>query len=69
MNYNTTIKKIRYEQAESIIDTRQPRGLFYTILGGLYVGIDNDSGQAWTETFPTLRKCKQWLSKPYIEIE
>ena len=69
MDNNVEIKKISYELAEGIIDTRKPQGLFYTILGGLYVGIDNHSGQAWTESFPNLRKCKQWLSNPNIEVE
>jgi len=60
------IKKIRPEQAESIIDTELPLGLFYALKAGVYIGIDNSDGQAWTEEFPNLRRCKRWLSDPYI---
>ena len=68
MNNRDKIKKISYERAEGIIDTRKPLGLFYTLLAGIYVGIDNSTGEAWTESFPDLRKCKQWLSNRDIEI-
>ena len=69
MNHNVKIKKISNEQAENIIDNRQPLGLFYTIIGGLYIGIDNSTGEAWTETFSNLKKCKQWLSNRNLEVE
>ena len=26
-----------------------------------YVGVDNDSGEAWTEAFRTRRQCLRWL--------
>jgi len=63
------IRKISRDQADKLIDTRIPLGLFYYLDAGIYVGIDNTSGQAWTEAFQNLRKCKQWLSNPNIEAE
>ncbi len=59
------IKKISIEQAEQIIETKQPAGLFYTqvIVKGkrVYAGIDNKAGDAKAETFENLRVCKKWL--------
>lgn len=57
------IKKITPEEASTIIKTREPRGLFYTIEDGRYVGIDNSYGDAWTEDFRSLSACKRWLLK------
>ena len=62
----TAIKKITPEEATAIIETREPRGLFYCLdengAGELrYAGIDNRSGDAWTEDFKSLGACKRWL--------
>jgi hypothetical protein len=61
------IKKITQEQASSVIETREPLGLFYVLENGTYMGIDNSSGCAWTEEFTGLRQCRRWLSDPNIE--
>jgi hypothetical protein len=58
-----TIKKVVIEEAERIIETREPLGLFYCIENGRYVGIDNQYGDAWTEDFKSLGACKRWLLK------
>lgn len=60
------IKKITQEEATKIIDERKPLGLFYLIekspvKGNIYVGIDNTTGDAWTEDFKSLGTCKRWL--------
>jgi len=62
------IMKINNELAERIIETRIPLGLFYVLKDGIYIGIDNSYSDAWTESFPNLRKCKRWLRNPNIEI-
>ena len=67
--HKAEIKKIQPEQATEIIDTRNPLGMFYCQDSGVYVGIDNSNGHAWTEKFPNLRKCKRWLRDPNIEAE
>ena len=64
----TVINKVNYAQAKRIIDTRCPLGLFYVLEAGAYIGIDNSTGDAWTEAFPNLRKCKRWLINPNIEV-
>jgi len=55
------IKKITQEEASKIIETREPKGLFYQKDGETYVGIDNSYGDAWTEDFKSLCACKRWL--------
>jgi hypothetical protein len=61
------IKKITPEEASVIIETRKPEGQFYLIdsIQGkrVYVGIDNSTGDAWTEDFKSLPACKRWLLK------
>lgn len=63
------IQKITSEQAGRIINTRYPLGLFYVLDAEVYVGIDNATGDAWTEEFPDLRTCKRWLSNPKLIAE
>jgi hypothetical protein len=62
-----TIIKIDKKKASEIIETRIPQGKFYHIseYNGIkiYVGIDNHSGDAWTEDFKSLSSCKKWLIK------
>lgn len=58
--------RITPEQAEIIIKTRQPLGLFFlndkTGDGRkVYVGIDNSTGDAWTEEFGSKTACVRWL--------
>ncbi len=56
------IKKITPEEADQIIIHCEPLGRFYTIVGKTYVGIDNSTGDAWTEDFRSLSSCKRWLN-------
>lgn len=60
--YNA-IRLVSRNEAVAIIETREPRGLFYTKDGGLYIGIDNVTGDAWTEEFESVRECKRWLRR------
>lgn len=55
------IRMITKAEADGIIATREPRGLFYLDAGKSFVGIDNSTGHAWTEEFDTLPKCRAWL--------
>lgn len=48
-------------QALQVIETRQPRGLFF-VVGEVVTGIDNRTGDAWTEDFATKRECLKWLA-------
>lgn len=58
------LKKITASEADCIIYSRRPFGLFYLLHKGIYVGIDNSNGHAWTEEFTSLYQCKKWLLKP-----
>jgi len=53
--------KTTLEKALEIIDTREPKGLFYTEEDGVFVGIDNTTGDARTEDFDTVGECFIWL--------
>ena len=66
MKHNVDIMKIKPSYAERIIDTRKPLGLFYLLDNGIYIGIDNSTGDAWTEEFTSLYQCKKWLRNPSI---
>jgi NAD(P)H-flavin reductase len=60
-------KKITQEEATKIIDTREPLGTFWLtdkIKGkAVYVGIDNSTGDAWTEDFKSKGSCLRWLGE------
>jgi hypothetical protein len=60
--------EITKEEAKKIIETRYPEGLFYHKDGNKYIGIDNSSGDAWTEEFDNLDICLEWL-KGEIDTE
>lgn len=69
-NLYEDIQEITIEDFEKMMDsvkitsddcTYSPLGKFYVRLGKTYVGIDNGSGHAWTETFDSLKTCKKWL--------
>ena len=61
-------RKVSREDASTIIESRHPYGLFFLKDGSVYVGIDNRGGDAWTEEFPTKRKCLEWLTDAAYEI-
>lgn len=54
-------REITSEESAEIIVNREPRGLFYLQDGDIFVGIDNTTGEAWTEDFTSLDKCLAWL--------
>lgn len=66
MNRSVEIKEITSDQASLVIDTREPFGLFYLLDDDVYIGIDNSTGDAWTEEFSNLRQCKEWLRNPAL---
>ncbi len=68
MKHKTSIRRIDPEQADAIIDTRRPLGLFYVRLASIYLGIDNSHGDAWTEAFSRLGQCRNWLNNPNLHI-
>ncbi len=61
-------REISEKDATIIIERRHPYGLFFLKDGSVYVGIDNRDGDAWTEEFPTKRKCLEWLTDAAYKI-
>lgn len=55
------IREVMDAEATQIINTREPRGLFYQMDGAIVIGIDNSTGDAWTEDFNSLEECLTWL--------
>lgn len=55
-------KYVSQQEASAIIEHRGPRGLFVLETGVEYIGIDNSTGDAWTEEFPDLTECMIWLA-------
>jgi len=57
--------EVTQELAMKIIETREPIGLFMALCRDeKYVGIDNSTGQAWTENFDDIESCINWLADP-----
>ena len=55
------IQRVCQEFANQVIETKKPLGYFYTFAGGIYTGIDNGTGDAWTEDFSSYEECMKWL--------
>lgn len=53
--------EVNKQQASRVIETRKPRGMFFLTADNVVTGIDNRTGDAWTEDFATKRKCLMWL--------
>lgn len=56
------IRRVDQKEADTIIESRKPIGRFYLSYKEVFVGIDNTTGDAWTEVFDDLQKCKSWLN-------
>jgi len=56
-------KQITRKEAYVIIGTRKPLGRFYLPEGNGYTGIDNMTGEAWVEEFPSMPDCLNWLNR------
>ncbi len=54
-------KEVTAKETLGIIRTRNPRGCFWQKDGELYIGIDNTTGDAWTEEFKSKEDCLAWL--------
>ena len=47
--------------AAEIIENRKPVGQFYYYERNQWIGIDNSTGDAWTEAFPSYKACVAWF--------
>jgi len=58
---NNIVEVIR-SQARDIIEARKPIGSFYEVGIDKYIGIDNNSGDAYVEEFDYKEDCFRWLN-------
>lgn len=58
---NDGIQRVCQEYARQIIETGEPLGKFYTFENGIYTGISNETGDAWTRDFDSREECMKWL--------
>lgn len=61
------IRVISAKEASNVIDTRKPTGQFLVLNKHMYTGIDNKTGNAWTEDFKNLNNCLMFLSGESLE--
>lgn len=54
------ITQLTRDAANTVIKHRAPLGLFF-VVDEVIIGIDNTTGDAWTEEFKELDACIQWL--------
>lgn len=59
----TWYRYIGRKEANQIIEMRKPLGLFVLDTGIEIIGIDNSTGDAWTEEFPDMQECLLWLTR------
>lgn len=57
------IEFVSYGEAISIVENKNPHGLFIAREGDRLVGIDNSTGKAWTNDFDSFEECVKWLRK------
>ncbi|MDD3230897.1 MAG: hypothetical protein PHE09_17025 [Oscillospiraceae bacterium] len=57
------IQELTEEQMSEVIKTRRPTGKFYRQDGSTVVGVDNTTGDAWTEEFNDFDACIRWLNR------
>lgn len=68
------IKIIDKEKANDLLNSYEnnkeyePLGKFYLIENGCHIGIDNSSGNAFTDEFKSFNDCIKWL-KEEVEID
>ena len=61
------IRELNTEEINSLLlsgngdGNYSPIGRFYHKDGDIYVGVDNSTGDAWTEDFTSLEDCLAWL--------
>lgn len=44
-----------------VINEREPKGIFFFKSNEDYIGVDNKTGEAWTEVFVDKNTCLEWL--------
>lgn len=55
-------KEMNNKELQNIIETYEPKGLFWA-----HIGVDHSTGDSWTEEFDTLESCIEWLNGENVE--
>lgn len=55
------VRKVSPEFAKKIIETKGPKGLFWTENDGVFTGIDNNDGDTIHKEFSNKEDCMAWL--------
>lgn len=63
-------REISKEKYEEILSSKSyigyaPKGLFYLRDGPIFIGVDNSTGEMWTEEFRKLETCVSWLNRDF----
>lgn len=53
--------EVTKDVAHSIVNNFKPLGRFYMKDNGVYIGIDNSTGDCWVEEFKNKNDCMNWL--------
>lgn len=61
------IEIITGEKADKVIKTEKPYGSFIVLEEGGFTGIDNTTGNAFTEDFKDLKNCLAYLNGADLE--
>lgn len=57
------MRRLQAAALNQVIETRQPRGTFYAKISPTqYIGVDNRTGDAWTEEFAGIRALRRWMN-------
>src|SRR5699024_6274002 len=51
------------------MEEEHTKGLYYCMDGGVVIGVDNSTNEAWAEEFDHVVKCKAWLKGYDLDIE
>lgn len=68
------IETVPIERLNEIIVTRHPRGLFLSRekrrgrQRGMFIAVDNSTGDAWTEEFKSWILAEKWLTNKEMEV-
>lgn len=58
---NKGIRKVNPDEAHQILKEKEPKGLFWTISCGMYIGIDNSSDIPFLQRFRNKEECFSYL--------
>lgn len=58
---NDGIRKVCDKYARKIIETGEPKGLFWSFTGGVYTAIDSTKSEVFCEDFQSKEECFKWF--------